>query len=215
MPEKDIKYTGSSKIIPKLIKATGIKHILKIFNTRKEAVNYESKLHYKYDVKLNTNYYNQTNQTSDKFDQQGCTAKTHKHVASMQSKLTGRTANTYEYIRNANKKRRALSGNNRTPAQILGQIKVAKTLQGTKNPKKACKGSKNGGFNEWYYITPSGKYYEVKDIPKQEYANKFNVTPRQLGHRFHHTNIHRKAKGAPLKGWTFGNLPMPINTDIT
>jgi hypothetical protein len=215
LPEKDIKYNGSSKIIPLNISITGIKNILQIFDTRHQAVQYEANLHKKHNVKLSPLYYNQVNQTSIKFDQQGCTAKTHKHVAKMANKLKGRTATTHEYIRKANEKRKALSGNNRTSAQIAGQIKVANTIRGTKNPKKACKGIQNGGFNEWYYITPKGVYHEVKHLPKQDFADKLGVTPRQLGHRFHHTNMHKKAKTPPLKGYIFGNLPMPTNTGIT
>lgn len=206
IPCDDIKYLGSSKIIPKDIKSTGIKTILGQFECRPDAIKNEMYLHKLYDVKMNKDYYNQVNQTSTKFDQQGCTAKTHKHVKAMAEKLTGRKAEDYEYIQKANEKRTKYRGDNRTDAQKLGAIKVGIYNKGRTNPLKACKGIKNGWFKPWYYITPEGIRAEVYTVTKQDFAPTIGVTFRQLVNRFHYTNIDKKAKTKPLKGWTFGNL---------
>jgi len=209
---EDTKYQGSSKVIPNSIKCTGSKVILKEFSSREEAISYECDLHSEHNVALNPLYYNQVKQTSSKFDQQGCTADTHKHVASMAHKLRGRTAESHEYIAKANTKRKQYVGDNRTEAQKLGAIKVGDWNRGRKNPLKACKGSSNGGFNPWYYITPDGEYIEVHTVTKQDFAQTLGATARQLGHRFHYTNEHKRAGSRatkPLRGYTFGNIPKP------
>ncbi len=102
----------------------------------------------------------------------------------------------------------------RTPAQIEGAKKGAEKIRGTSNPAKGKPGISNNGFKPWYVITPDGVYKEFHDIPKQDAAHLFNVTSRQLGHRFHYTNEHKIAKTLPLKGHVFGNLPKPDTSTI-
>ncbi|WP_057042132.1 NUMOD3 domain-containing DNA-binding protein [Campylobacter coli] len=68
-PEEDTKYVGSSLITPndKILR----KIILQQFETRQEALQSEIEYHKKYDVAVNTDYYNRARQTSTGFDVTG------------------------------------------------------------------------------------------------------------------------------------------------
>jgi len=68
LPEEDIKYQSSSKILIPLLNETYTKEILSVWNSRKEAVEEEIRLHNKYNVDSNPLFYNQTTQTSTGFD---------------------------------------------------------------------------------------------------------------------------------------------------
>lgn len=73
-PEEDVKYMSSSKLIKKLYKEKPHefkKKILKTFDTRKEAVEWEIYLHSTYDVGRNPSFYNKSKQTSIGFDNSG------------------------------------------------------------------------------------------------------------------------------------------------
>ena len=208
-PEED-SYKGSSSIITKEQLATCKKVILSEHPTRNEAVLEEVRLHDLYDVSTNKKYYNLVKQTNTKFDQQGCTAETHAHIAAMAHKLTGRKEEDYDYIVRANEKRKAYVGENRTAAQVAGSKIQAESVRGTKCPAKGKSGVENQGFIPWYYITPEGTYTEVHDQTKEEFSRDKPFSYRQLGHRFHHTNMHKEGRYKLFKGWTFGNLPRPL-----
>jgi len=186
--EEDIEYTNSSRHIPDSLRATGIKTILNIFYTRELALAEEIRLHHLYNVQDHPDYYNRSNQ---------------KSIGFTLSKAS---------IEKANEKRRQYRGINQTEAQRLGNIRMGLAQRGTKNPAKGSLGASNTGFNPWYYITPNNDYIEILDISKQEYAKNFNVTARQLGNRFHHTNIYKRADSHDgripegLRGYVFGNL---------
>ena len=124
----------------------------------------------------------------------------------------GRSAQTHDYIRRATEKRKKYVGVARTPAQKADDVKKADRALGP-NPKKALPGTKNPGFKSWYYITPQGRYVEVHDRTKEEMASELGFTKRQLTHRFHYTNQHLTGKTRPFLGWTFGNLPRPIEVE--
>ena len=208
LPINDTKYMSSSKIAPK----EGTKSILRAFTSRQECIDYEAKLHKQLNVAHNVMYYNQTNQTSTKFDQQGCTSESHPHIKAMADKLRGRSSSTHQYIADANKKRSQYKGDARTDAQKLGAVKVGNWNRGRKNPAKGIPGTSNNGFIPWYYITPNGDYHEMYTTTRIDFAPTIGATSRQLGHRFHYTNQHQKAGSratAVLRGWTFGKLPKP------
>lgn len=216
-PEDDTSYLGSSKIIPSDIKSTGIKTILKTFESREEAVKYEMELQLKDNVKFSDEYYNQVIQTSIKFDQSGCKAETHTHIKSMQEKLTGRTAKDYEYIREANKKRILLKGNNQTEAQKLGRLKQADAIRGIKNPSKGHPGVTSTSFVPWYFIDNNGIKTIITNISKKDFASSLGLSYRQFIHRFHKDNEHKKletlkSKNSKIYGWTFGNMTEPSQT---
>ncbi len=193
-PELDTCYLGSGTDLPKDRNPQNCKKkIVQIFDNRKDAVDLEIQLIEKYNAVASSEFYNKRLKTHDKHGSK--LSKEHKALISKTQKGQCRKAYGQKY-----------SGSGRTPAQKAGDKSAADKIRGTKNPSKGKIGSSNNGFNPWYYITPEGVRVEVHDVPKQDYAVKLGVTPRQLGHRFHHTNEHKKAKGLPLKGWTFGNL---------
>ena len=64
-------YMSSSKWATKEYLARCTKTVLKLFSTRKEAIEYEIYLHNLYDVAVNPEYFNQAKQTATKFDQSG------------------------------------------------------------------------------------------------------------------------------------------------
>jgi hypothetical protein len=68
----DDKYMSSCKIVSKEYLSNCTKTILKMFSTRKEAVEHEIYLHNKYDVARNPEFFNGAKQTATKFDQSGC-----------------------------------------------------------------------------------------------------------------------------------------------
>lgn len=94
----------------------------------------------------------------------------------------------------------------RSPAQIAGAASMKIKLTGVKNLAKGKSGSSNNGFTPWYSISPEGERIEHTSTTKEQFGEGLGVTKRQMYHRFHPTNAHKKAKTLPLKGWTFGNL---------
>tara|TARA_R110000744_G_scaffold147612_12_gene260622 strand:- start:3811 stop:4539 length:729 start_codon:yes stop_codon:yes gene_type:complete len=70
-PDCDNNYWGSSKYVPKDIKKTGTKTILKVFSKREDAVLHEIELHSLYDVARNEKFWNRSKQTCTGFDTSG------------------------------------------------------------------------------------------------------------------------------------------------
>jgi hypothetical protein len=202
-PELDTCYLGSGRHLPERDRHSCHKMILGEYDTRDEAVEAETSF-----IRLNNCVDSNEwfNRRDWNYDKHGQTKETSEGVAKAGHKLTGRTKENYEYIRRANEKRKAYSGANRTPAQIVGHLRTAEAQRGTKNPDKGRKGISNNGFQPWYYIKPCGELIVVNDVPKQDYAESIGLSPRQLGHRFHYTNINKPAKLGACKGWIFGNL---------
>lgn len=195
-PELDTCYLGSGKALPKRDSSSCMKTILKTFPTREEAVQYEIELIELNDCVKSPIWYNLRKKT---FDKHGTTlSEAHRKLISEQHLGSKRPTFSQKY-----------SGAGRTPAQKAGDIRAGAKMKGTKNPAKGSSGILNQGFNPWYYITPTGEYVEVLDIPKQDHASSLGFTARQLGHRFHYTNEHKESNRSPFKGWTFGNLPRP------
>lgn len=203
LPELDACYLGSGTYLPERTRASCVKLITGKYKTRVECIEAEIKQIIDADAINSPLFYNKRLRT---FDKHGLTKDTCEGIKRTAEKLKGRTKEYFEYIQRANQKRKSYSGVNRTPAQIEGQKKVAKTITGTKNPKKAKHGIENGGFNPWYYITPDGEYYEVYNKTKGEMANVLGFTQRQLTHRFHYTNKDKPGKTGIFKGWVFGDL---------
>lgn len=226
----DDKYMGSGFHIPSEVKDTAIKTILSIHDTREDAMIEEIRLHSLYDVKNNPNYYNQCNSTSVKFQvseeaikrgaetRRGRTSDSHEYIKKQvesRRKYKGienrtpaqRAADTdRDKIERANEKRRLLRGENQTDAQKAGRTIQASKIRGVKNKAKGHPGASSTSFTPWYYIDPLGNKYEIYDITKKDYAERLNVTLRQLINRFHYTNIDNVCKVGQLKGYTFGNI---------
>lgn len=177
-------YYGSSKVIPAELYATCTKTILNTFNTRIEALQDEIKLHEELDVAVNSNYYNQVKQTSEKFNQQGTTKETHEHIARMAEKLKERSKTTHAYLETSGKKSASLRGERRTNVQKKADALVSQQQKGIKNPAKGNPGIEHPKFKPWYYVTPEGEYYEVFDSVRNYVKTKADIykfTAGQLG----------------------------------
>lgn len=183
-PIEQDSYYGSSKIIPSELYATCTKRILNTFETRIEALQDEIRLHEELDIAVNPNYYNQVKQTSEKFNQQGTTKKTHEHIARMAEKLKGRSKVTHDYLDISGKKAASLRGENRTDAQKKADALVSQQQKGVKNLAKGNPSIEHPKFKPWYYITPDGEYVEVHDSVRNYVktdANTLGFTSGQLG----------------------------------
>lgn len=207
-PINEDPYTGSSKIIPPELYATCEKKILKIFNTRIEAVEHEINLHNELDIVVNKQYYNQAKQTSTFFDQSGARAETHASVAAMANKLSGRTKKEYQYLKEKAANSRRLRGENRTEAQKKADLALSK-YRGIKNPDKGNSGIDNPNFKPWYYINPDGLYIEILDMPIRQYCSQkdslLSVNPSSIYIRIS-TEPHNPILKGKLKGYVFGYL---------
>lgn len=91
--EEDVKYIGSSKVLPKHLYE--FKEILQIFPTRKEALAHEIELHQQFDVARNPKFHNQVKQTSTGFDAKGGKLSP-EHIARIKAALTGRVRSERE-----------------------------------------------------------------------------------------------------------------------
>lgn len=196
-PELDTTYMGSGTGLPESRKETRDvnKVILATFSSREELMKFEQNFIVTNNCVQSEDWLNRRVATYD------------RHGSEPWNKgVTGIVSTS-----GATLKRRYGQGF-RTPAQIAGAASMREKLTGIANPAKAHHGTDNSGFTPWYYITPEGDYVEIHDKTKGEMASTFGVTIRQLINRFHHTNEHRKAKYPTLRGYTFGNLPRPIDT---
>lgn len=195
-PELDTCYLGSGRALPERTKDTCTKTILGTFNSRKELIEAETQYIRVNDCVNSNVYYNLREKNYDKFGVK-CEA--------ISKALKGRTKESHEYIQKANSKREKYKGDNRTPAQKHQDAKMTGVSQGT-NPKKGHKGTTNCAFEPWYSISPEGNRIEYYSITKRDAAHLFGLTPRQMTHRFHYTNIDKPAKQGKIKGWVFGNI---------
>jgi predicted GIY-YIG superfamily endonuclease len=203
-PELDVTYRGSGTELP-VIRDESIctKTILALHDSREDAVNAEIQYILEHGCVESEHYYNQRLKTFDKYGQK---AETHPNIRSMQSKLKGRTEDTHGYLRGTAQKLSNYCGENRTPAQKAADVRLSETTKGIPNSKKGHKGISNQAFTPWYFIDDLGNKTEVYDITKKDYASTLGLTPRQMEHRFHYTNIDKPKKSGILKGWIFGNL---------
>lgn len=192
----DVTYLGSGRYLPERSLKTCTKTILAEFQTREELI--EAEINYIKDNNCvkDSSYYNARLSTYDRFGDT-CTAISHK--------LKGRSKETHDYIAKANAIKKKYVGENRTPAQKHRDAAMLGVSTGS-NLSKGHKGTSNCAFDPWYSIDPNGVRTEYHDITKKDAAHLFGLTPRQMTHRFHYTNIDKPAKTGAIKGWVFGNL---------
>lgn len=202
-PHLDSRYMGSGSALPERDSSNCHKRILGTYPDRVSALAAERDLITSRNCCASPDYYNIRVQTFDRF---GRTKLTHSDAASSSLKLTGRT---YVPLPSS---AIWLRGDDRTPAQKAGQVSMRKALTGVKNPDKGRSSVENSGFHPWYYETPQGVYVEVHDRTKAEVASELGLTSRQIAHGFHYSNMHKRAKTLPRKGYVFGNLPRPNDT---
>ena len=194
-PEMDTTYLGSGRHLPKDRHTTNIpiKQILREFSTREELMEFEKSYIITHECCSNKDWYNARAATYDRHGE----SPWNKGLPIDRTKAAKTFSERYK--------------GNRTPAMIAGHLSTAEKIRGTKNPDKGHKGTTNKAFIPWYYITPEGVYTEVFDKTKRDMAKEFGLTERQLIHGFHYENEHQRAKTIPRKGWTFGNLPRPLD----
>lgn len=154
---KDDDYWSSSRHLPKDVKTTHKKRILKVHSNRRLAVEHEILLHHKYDVAKNPEFYNKAKQTSSSFDTSGVS---NRHSEETRRKLS-----------------EALKGKKRTPKMVEA---LRQRMLGTKQSAKTCKkrgeairnngsnkGVKNSQFKPWYISTETVTYL-FSNISKNE-----------------------------------------------
>ena len=193
-PENDAMYLGSGIDLPERTYKTCHKEILATYPTRDSLMEAEIKYIKTCSCVKSPLYYNKRLKTFDRHGTKGSPTN------------VGKTKDNCQYIADASVKRKQYFGNNRTPAQLASDARMRGKSTGPNPLKASGKGIKNKAFAPWYFIDSKGMYTEVHNICKKDYAELLGITPRQMEHRFHHTNQHKQAKGLPLKGYTFGNL---------
>jgi hypothetical protein len=146
---KEDNYWGSSRHIPKDVKTTHKKRILKVHTSRLDAVNHEIFLHDKYDVAVSKEFYNRSKQTSTKFDTTGiphpCTEEARRKL-SISNKGRKRTPEMVEAMRQ----------------RMLGTKQSSETCK--KRSETARKNNKMQGtnapaFRPWYFSTATTTYF--------------------------------------------------------
>lgn len=225
-------YMGSPFHLPAELEGTGVKEVLSTHTTRQEAMLEEIRLHTELDVKNNSNYINQCNATSVKFQ-----VSKEAHQRSANSRR-GRTKDTHEYIQKQVEARSKYKGEGLTPAQKAqwdeerkpermkkyfetlaktmedpykaerikeARIRGGKSCKGIPNPKKANPGLKHGKASAWYYITPEGVKVEVHNSVRGFFKEQPNVLPMPMA-----TVMRYLREGVPeyrkQEGWDFGKL---------
>lgn len=196
-PTEDKTYWGSSKYLPADIHKIHVKIILKVHNTRKEALAHEIELHALNNVAQSDSYYNKALQTSVGFDTTG-TKLTAEHRQKCSNSLRGK----------------------RKP-EGFGE-KVSKALTGTKKSKehvqklneararnKSLHGIKNGSFKPWFISTPTVTHL-FYDITMYDKALADKLNKKQYTSLAHQS----RKSGLPIqKGKFKGYLVAPIPTN--
>lgn len=110
-PEDDIKYMSSSKVVKELYKTNKedfIKRILKVFSTRKEALEWEIYLHSTYNVGVNPSFYNKSKQTSVGFSTSGTTVPSRRIKYNYGEMLGNHSLSFVKEIKTSSEQRRAI-----------------------------------------------------------------------------------------------------------
>lgn len=222
-PTLDTNYWGSSKYLPSNVKEDHVKIILKIHETRKDAIEHEILLHTLNDVAINPTYYNKAKQTSTGFDTSGVPiSEAVKHNLSI--KLKGRTfteehrekisksllnrPKSDEHRKNCSRaqKKRAKSAGYRNPRQ--GVSLTEETKEKISISKKAAGNScstKNNRFKPWFisYDNVTHLYYinTKEEISIQHGYNK--TAYQELSTR---SKGHIPVKKGKFKGLVVGNI---------
>ena len=192
----DTKYLGSGRDLPVRNENTCTKTILKEFSSREDLIKAEIEYIKFHECTTDITYYNKRIST---YDRHGDTSEATSLT------LKGRTKESHKYIEETSIKNSKYIGEFRTPAQKHQDAKMRGAKTGP-NTAKGHKGTTNSAFEPWYSISPSGVKTDYRDITKKDAAYMFDLTPRQMTHRFHYTNIDKPAKKGKIKGWIFGNL---------
>lgn len=157
--QEDISYWGSSRYLPLDVIQTHVKIILKIFETRQEAVEHEILLHRLNNVVKDQSYYNRSAQTSTSYDTSGAT-----FTLTNEQKARISTANKG--------KKRTLEQREAQRQRQLGVTRSREAIakhSATIKANKSNAGIKNSSFKPWYISTNTVTYLFL-DISKNEQA---------------------------------------------
>lgn len=142
-PIEDKNYWGSSKHLPSNVKDTHTKIILKVHNTRRDAVTHEIELHRLNSVATSDNYYNKACQTSIGFDTTGTTLTAeHKQKCSNSLRCKTKPEGFGEKIS------KAMTGKQKSKEHV-------EKLTESRAKNKSLHGIKNGKFKPWFISTPT------------------------------------------------------------
>lgn len=189
-PKDDVLYLGSGRHLPSRTINSCHKEILATFPNRQSLLKAETAYIDEHDCVNSKMYYNKRRTTYDKHGKPCTHTVTNKVLAARDE---------------ANAKRKQYVGTARTPAQKADDERKRGKKLGA-NPLKGHEGTTNQAFVPWFFIDTEGNVTKVLNTTKRDYAKRLGLTPRQLTHRFHHTNINKPAKQGKCKGYIFGNL---------
>ena len=208
LPQEDKTYWGSSKHLPKDVKLTHVKIILKVFSTRKEAVQHEINLHKLNSVATNPQYYNKANQTSTGFDTAGTKLLfSDEHKRKISQAILGTKHSDNRKLNNSNAQKALYADgyiNPRTGITMSETLKQ-KISEARKTSGKS-KGINNTRFSPWF-ITKENITYLFYDITKEEQSLNDGYS------KHYYQDLSAKSKGVrPIKtgkskGLVIGNIP--------
>lgn len=210
-PEDDVSYLGSGADLPERNYLTCKKEILNTFTTRNELLEAEMLYILEHNCVASEQYYNKRLKST--FDKHGQTKAANINISITADKLKGRSKHTHQYLVDGGLKKSFYKGENRTPLQKKWSENSRGVSQG-ENPLKGHSSTTNPAFVPWYFIDPSGKYTEVFDKTKLEYAEMLGAPKKSIATRCIKANEHIVVKKGFLKGYTFGNLDTkPTDTE--
>lgn len=201
IPSKDTNYWGSSKHLPVDVATTHKKRVLKIFSTRKEALDHEIALHNKYDVAVNPNFYNKAKQTSTKFDTSGTQIpEEHKNKIRLSLKNREFSLETRQKISQAVKSRvvseeakQNMSKAQKALAATPGYVSPSKGVPLSENTKKKLSESIKAArarkpnykaspkFKPWFILdTSTGVKQEFLTETKEDFAKRTGISISSL-----------------------------------
>lgn len=196
LPQEDLTYWGSSKYLPKDVKETHVKIVLKEFATRSEAVEHEILLHKLNNVAVSENYYNKACQKTSGFDTSGTKLTfTDEHKRKISEGLKG-YVRTKEHKRNNSIAQKALYSNGYiNPRQgIVMDEKLKRKISQHHIDSGLGLSITNVRFKPWFIINAEGIKTIYSDITKEDQSIKD-------GHRSAcYQDIYTKSKGVrPMK----------------
>lgn len=195
-----VKYFSSSKdkdfIQEQKENKTIFKYkIIKIFDSREEAIKLEIKLHAKFDVGINESFYNKAKQTSTGYDTFG-------------------TTKSEDFKRNISEKNKGYIPSNEH------RRKISEALKGKKKSPEHClavsRGTNNSGRNhprfKGYYVTPLGKFDSpaalIPTISLTQMKIYCNDNERNINKKMYNNSLYLKQiyKFDEIKDKTFKDL---------
>lgn len=221
-------YMGSPFHLPDNL--IGCKEVLSTHSTREEAMEEEIRLHALYNVKDNTDFYNQCNATSTKFQ-----VSKEAHERSSQTRK-GRTKDSHEYITKQVQARAKYKGDGLTIAQKLqwspakmeermekykktlaktmedperakaiteARIRGGQSCKGIKNPLKAHKGLNHPRVKPWWYKEPNGNITIVNNSIR-DYCSQTTIFPISAASIMRYLRDNKVPDRILSEGWDFG-----------